>query len=66
MAYFNFLLANMTCDIDPWSDLDLETQTEWDQRLPRTRKCRCRAITWFYRTSRDMAYFHLLVADNDL
>ena len=26
MAYFNFLVADMTYDIDPWCDLDLETQ----------------------------------------
>ena len=24
MAYFNFLVADMTYDIDPWCDLDLE------------------------------------------
>ena len=35
---------------------------------PYPKTYRCRAITWFYiRTSHwDMAYFHLLVADNDL
>ena len=26
MAYFTFLLVDITYDIDPWSDLDLETQ----------------------------------------
>ena len=26
MAYFTFLVADITYDIDPWCDLDLETQ----------------------------------------
>ena len=38
MAYFNFLVADMTYDIHPWCDHDLETQKLWNQRLTRTRK----------------------------
>ena len=48
MAYFHFPVAGMTYDIDPWCDLDLELQKQCHQRIPRTRKPRCRAIICFH------------------
>ena len=48
MAYFPFPVADMTYDIDPRCDLDLELRKQCHQRIPRTRKPRCRAIICFH------------------
>ena len=34
MAYFHFPVADMTYDIDPWYDLDLELREQCHQRIP--------------------------------